>query len=90
MSPPQGEGDMSSPRGAVKYVCPCGVEYLIAIGGAGDDAWLAVVGETAKQLGIEVVDGSEPSFVCSNCGRIHARASRAAAAPTDSEQDEDE
>ena len=65
---------MSLPKGAVKYTCVCGAEYLIAFEAEDDSgAWLEVVGEAATQLGIEAIDGTKPSFVCSGCGRVHER-----------------
>jgi hypothetical protein len=71
---------MSLPRGAVKYTCICGAEYLIAFEPAApNDDWLAVVREAAAQLGIEAVDGTKPTFVCSTCGRMHERRDTAAA-----------
>jgi hypothetical protein len=63
---------MSLPRGVVKYSCPCGAHYLVAIE-TSDPAWLAVVREAASQLGMEAIDGSAPSFVCGSCGRTHTR-----------------
>jgi hypothetical protein len=63
---------MSLPRGVVKYSCPCGADYLVAIE-THDPAWLDVVRDAASQLGMEAIDGSAPSFVCSSCGRTHAR-----------------
>lgn len=63
---------MSLPRGVVKYTCPCGAQYLVAIE-TSDVAWLGVVRDAASQLGMEAIDGSAESFVCTSCGRTHAR-----------------
>jgi hypothetical protein len=65
---------MASPRGAVKYTCVCGTEYLVAIESdqPGDD-WFAVVSEAAAELGIQAIDGRQPTFVCATCGRVHER-----------------
>jgi hypothetical protein len=63
---------MSLPRGVVKYTCPCGAQYLVAIE-TSDPAWLGVVRDAASQLDMEAIDGSAASFVCSQCGRTHAR-----------------
>jgi hypothetical protein len=65
---------MSLTRGAVKYTCTCGAGYLIAFEPeSSEDDWLVVVREAAEQLGFEAVDGANPMFVCSNCGRMHER-----------------
>lgn len=63
---------MSLPKGVIKYSCPCGAQYLVALD-APDPAWLEVVREAAEQLGMEAIDGSATSFVCAQCGRTHER-----------------
>ena len=62
------------PQGAIRYQCPCGAEYLVAVQDAPDEAWVETVRGVAHSLGIEVVDGSQPSFVCLACGVTHLRA----------------
>jgi hypothetical protein len=65
---------MFLPKGAVKYTCLCGAEYLIAFEAEEQSGeWLEVVREAATQLGVEAIDGTKPSFVCSRCGRVHER-----------------
>lgn len=65
---------MSMPQGAVRYRCTCGAEYLVAIQGTSDEKWLETIGVVAKKLGVGIVDGSQPSFVCDACGARHLRA----------------
>ncbi len=63
---------MSLPKGVIKYSCPCGANYLVALD-TSDPTWLDVVRDAAEQLGMEAIDGSAESFVCAHCGRTHAR-----------------
>jgi hypothetical protein len=65
---------MSMPQGAVRYQCPCGAEYLVALQGISDETWLEKVTAIARTLGLEIVDGAQPSFVCRSCERRHLRA----------------
>jgi hypothetical protein len=64
----------SLPKGAVRYACPCGAEYLVALDAAdNDEAWLEMVRDVADSLDVGFVDGSHASFVCDQCGRTHVR-----------------
>jgi hypothetical protein len=63
---------MTTPRAAVRYRCPCGTEYLVAIPDTGDPSWFENVRTAAGQLRLGFVDGREPAFVCTSCGRTHA------------------
>ncbi len=65
---------MSMPQGAVRYRCPCGAEYLVALRGTADETWLETIGAVARKLGLGIVDGSDESFVCHACGVSHLRA----------------
>jgi len=66
--------ETSLPTGALRYSCPCGAEYLIAIhAGVSDDEWLETVRAAGISLDVGVVDGSRGSFVCEACGRTHLR-----------------
>jgi hypothetical protein len=69
---------MTTPHAAVRYRCPCGAEYLVAIQerGAGSN-WLENVRIAAGRLGLGVVDGTEATFECSKCGRTHAHGEEA-------------
>lgn len=61
------------PRGAVRYRCPCGAEYVVVIGAAAGDGWVETLEPVAASLGAEIVDGSLPRFACKACGAEHVR-----------------
>jgi hypothetical protein len=63
----------SSVTGALRHRCPCGAEYLVALDRSSDPEWQATIGEVARSLGLEPVDGSLLRFVCRHCGREHVR-----------------
>lgn len=63
---------MTAPRVAVRYRCPCGAEYLVASPDTADPGWLESVRTVAGRLALGFVDGREPIFVCTSCGRAHA------------------
>jgi hypothetical protein len=64
--------ELARTSAAVPYRCACGTEYLIVIGSA-DGRWLETVRQAAGTLHVPVIDGSELTFVCGDCGTVHLR-----------------
>lgn len=64
-------------QGAVRYQCSCGAQYLVAINPGNDRIWLESVKAAAEAVEVELVDGSEPQFLCGSCGSVHARSETA-------------
>jgi hypothetical protein len=62
------------PQGAVRYQCPCGAKYLIAIRKPDDEEWLETLHDIGFSLGVDVIDSALPTFTCRGCGEIHIRA----------------
>jgi hypothetical protein len=64
---------MAAATAAVLYCCSCGANYLVALQERPDRGWLDAVRHAALGLDAQVVDGTQPSFVCDRCGREHRR-----------------
>jgi len=64
---------MPAQHAAVRYRCPCGAEYLVATETPGDPSWLENVRTAATRLHLGVIDGTQSTFVCAECGRTHAQ-----------------